>query len=191
MDVTFVSADGNLIAKPLPGAGQDNHDACAKTPKYPADTTENARSLGSLITFGKLRIVDLGDLTHDKEVELMCPVNKLGHVDVYIVSHHGWDHSGSPAFVDGIHPQVAIMDNGATKGGSPSVWDIIHNSGVEGLWQLHYSEEGADKHNSPPEFIANLKGPDGGHYFKLTAWPNGKYEIFNSRTGDTKKYQAR
>lgn len=190
LDVSFVSADGKLIDHPLPGGGETNA-ACAKSEHRPADTTENARSLGSFLTFGKLKFIDLGDLTWDKEMELMCPVNKLGHVNVYIVSHHGWDHSGSPAFVEGLHPQVAIMDNGAKKGGSPSTWDIIHNSpGLEALWQLHYSDEGAAAHNSPAEFIANVDDQKDGNYLKLTAWPDGRYEVFNSRTGHGKQYMA-
>jgi hypothetical protein len=101
--------------------------------------------------------------------------------------------SGSPALVEGIHPQIAIMDNGAKKGGSPSTWDIIHNApGLEALWQLHYSDEGATAHNSPGEFIANVSGgPDAGNYLKLTAWPDGRYDVFNSRTGQSKRYKAR
>src|SRR5439155_1130022 len=51
---TVVSSDGVVIAKPLPGAGQDN-PACKNAEQYPADQTENRRSLGTLITFGKLR----------------------------------------------------------------------------------------------------------------------------------------
>src|SRR5215467_1355814 len=65
-----VSADGVVIDKPLPGAGEKN-PACTGTNQYREDETENKRSLGTLITFGKLRILDLGELTKDKEVELM------------------------------------------------------------------------------------------------------------------------
>src|SRR5207244_9149928 len=85
MHGTVVSSDGVVIAKPFPGAGQDN-PACKNAEQYPADQTENRRSLGTLVTFGKLQILDIGDLTKDKEMELMCPVNKLGKVDIYIVS---------------------------------------------------------------------------------------------------------
>lgn len=191
IDATVVSADGNLIAEPLSGAGGQN-SACAGEKQAPADQTENARSVGTEINFGKVRILDLGDLTKDKEFPLMCPVNKLGHIDIYVVSHHGWEQSGTPEFVHGIHPEVAIMDNGAKKGGSPSSWDVIHSSpGLEGLWQLHYSEEGAAAHNTQPEYIANVQGPDDGNYLKLTAWPDGKFEVFNSRTKQTKQYPAK
>ena len=191
MRVDVISADGNLIAKPLPGAGQENA-ACKESGTRPADKTENLRSLGVLITFGKLRILDLGDLTWDKEMELMCPVNKLGHVDVYIVSHHGWQQSSSPALVWGIAPRVAIMDNGAKKGGTPSTWDIIEKSPhLEDLWQLHYSEEGGAAHNVAAEFIANPQGTDAGNYLELIGNADGGFEVFDSRTQSTKKYPAR
>lgn len=192
MRVEVVSADGNLIAAPLAGAGESNASACGATPKYSADQTENRRSVGMVMTFGKLRISDFGDLTHDQEVKLMCPVNKIGRIDLLVVSHHGWDHSSSPALIWGIRPRVAVMDNGEKKGGSLSVLDTIQKSpGLENLWQLHYSDEGGAKHNTAPEYIANLdKGTDG-NYIQVTASPIGSFSVFNSRTGKTKAYPAR
>lgn len=122
----------------------------------------------------------------------MCPVNKLGKVDIYIVSHHGWFQSSSPALVWGIAPRVAIMDNGAKKGGTPSTWDIIEKSpGLENLWQLHFSDEGGAAHNVPAEFIANPEGPDEGNYIELTARMDGSFAVFNSRTQMTKEYAAK
>ncbi len=188
---TIVSGDGVVIEKSLSGAGQENPN-CKNTETYPADQTENLRSLGTLFTFGKLRILDLGDLTRDKEMQLMCPLNKLGKVDIYIVSHHGWVQSSSPALVYGIDPRVAIMDNGAKKGGTPSVIDTIRKSPhLDDLWQLHFSEEGGADHNVATEFIANLTdSPDAGNYLELTAWKDGSFEVYNSRTGKTKHYPA-
>jgi beta-lactamase superfamily II metal-dependent hydrolase len=190
LHVQVVSVDGNLITKPLPGAGAPN-PVCATTEVRPADQTENARSLGVVIEYGKVRIVDLGDLTWDKERPLVCPNNLLGHADVYIVSHHGWDHSGSPAFVDALAPRLAIMDNGGTKGGSPAAWETIASSpGLEALWQLHFAEAGGPD-NVPAERIANLKGGTEGNYLKLTVDPGGALTVFNSRTGNNKSYPAR
>ncbi len=190
IDVKVISADGALIEKPLPGAGAAN-PVCESTTAPPADHTENARSLGVLITLGKLRILDLGDLTMDKERELMCPVNKLGKIDIFIVSHHGWNQSDSPVFVDAIAPRVAIMDNGAKKGGSPSVWDTIEKApGLEDLWQVHYSDEGGEAHNVAAFFIANVPGPDAGDYLKITASPDGSFEVYNARTKATKNYSV-
>jgi beta-lactamase superfamily II metal-dependent hydrolase len=186
-----VSSDGALLQKPLPGAGAEN-PACSTTEKRPTDQTENARSLGTIITFGKIRILDLGDLTWDKELELVCPINKLGPVDVFIVSHHGWLQSNGPALLAAISPRVAIMDNGATKGGSPSSWDIIKNSPrLVDLWQLHFSNEGGAAHNSPDPFIANLPGPDTGNYLKLSVAADGTLDVFNSRTQTIKHYPPR
>ena len=180
-----------LPVRPVPaGAGQPN-PACASSPQPPADGTENPRSLGTLITFGKLRILDLGDLTADKERELMCPADKIGHVDIYIASHHGFKQSGSAALVHAITPRVAIVDNGATKGGSPSALDIIKSSpNLAALWQLHFSEEAGTAHNTAPEFIANPSGPDAANYLKLTANPDGSFSVFNSRSKQSQQYSA-
>jgi len=190
VETTVISSDGKVIDNSLPGAGQENA-ACKRAESYPTDQTENRRSLGTLITFGKLRILDLGDLTRDMEMQLVCPNNKLGAMDVYIVSHHGWYQSSSPPFLNAIAPRVAIMDNGAKKGGTPSAWDIIEKSPrLADMWQLHFSEEGGAAHNVASEFIANPEGPDAANYLQLTAWPDGTFEVFNSRTGKTKKYSA-
>ena len=95
-------------------------------------------------------------------------MNKLGPVDVYIVSHHGWSQSNSPALLAAITPRLSIMDNGENKGGTPSSWDIIHSAPkLEDFWQLHYSKEGGAAHNSPDPLIANLQGTDPGNYLKL------------------------
>ena len=84
------------------------------------------------------------------------------------------------------------MDNGAKKGGTPSVWDVIEKSpGLENLWQLHFSEEGGAAHNVAEEFLANTRDPDAGNYLELTAWPDGSFEVFNSRTQKTRHYATK
>jgi beta-lactamase superfamily II metal-dependent hydrolase len=191
MQVRVVTADGELIERPLPGGGKENTN-CVNAAKPPVDVTENPRSLGTLITFGKLRILDLGDLTSDKEIELMCPMNKIGVVDIYVASHHGSLPSGSAVLVHAIAPRVAVMDNGAKKGGSPEAWGVIEKSPrLEDLWQLHFSEEGGSEHNVAAPFLANLQGPDTGNYLKVSAAADGSFEVFNSRTRETKKYEAK
>ena len=188
VEVRVISSDGKLIEKPLSGAG-DKNATCSAAQKYRLDHTENARSLGVLLTFGKLRILDLGDLTSDKEAELVCPENKLGVMDIYVVSHHGTFTSNSPEFLRAIAPRVAVMDNGAVKGGAPSSWDAVKKSPrLEDFWQLHFSDEGGAAHNAAEPFIANLAGPDAGNYLKVSAWEDGNFEVFNSRTKQTKRY---
>lgn len=189
MKVEVLTSDGQFIQHPLPGAGQP--DAyCKESQTRPPDQTENSRSAGVLITFGKLRILDLGDLTWDKEMDMMCPNNRIGHVDVLIVSHHGWYQSSSPALVDAISPRVAIMDNGATKGGSkPTIETIRKIPGLEALWQLHYSQE-AGPENPPAQNLANLPGTDNGNGLELTASLSGSFSVTNARTGATQDYPA-
>ncbi len=159
-NTTVISADGNLIARPLPGAGQSNPFCNAADAPPLADVTENARSLGIVLQIGSLRLLDLGDLTRDKERQLMCPINKLGSIDILVVSHHGWEQSSSPQLIHAIHPRIAIMDNGATKGGSTPVLQTIAKSpGLETMWQLHFSEEGGPANNTAEQYIANPQGP--------------------------------
>ena len=191
MRVEVVSGDGEVIARPLAAGGEANA-ACAASPVKEVENTENDRSLGMVITFGKLRILDLGDLTWAKERGLMCPVNKLGKVDVYIVSHHGLINSGSPALVDAVAPRVAIMDNGTHKGGAPTTFETIEGSSrLKDLWQLHTAEGSDAKHNVAESHIANLPGPDAGNYLKLTARMDGSFSVTNGRTGESVEYPAK
>ena len=187
---TVISADGATLQTSLPGAGQPDPFCSASTPR-PADQTENARSLGIQITFGKLKLLDLGDLTWDKEMQLQCPTNRLGHMDVYIVSHHGWSQSSSPALVDAISARVAIMDNGEQKGGSsPTLETIAKAPGLETLWQLHYSAEGGPTRNTSAQYIANPLGTDAANDLEFTGSQDGSFDILNSRTNATKHYPA-
>lgn len=191
IDAVVVSADGNLIGQPLPGAGQENA-SCAGVQQKATDTSENARSVGTVITFGQLRIVDLGDLTWNKELELMCPVNKLGRADILVVSHHGLDQSNSPALVHALQPRVAIFDNAAKKGASPSAWDVVKSSpGLLDIWQLHFADEGGSEHNAQDPFIANVNEADTGYYLKITANEDGSFEVYNPRNKFSKQYPAR
>ena len=121
----------------------------------------------------------------------MCPVNKLGKVDVYIVSHHGLVNSGSPALVRAISPRVAIMDNGTHKGGAATTFETIEGSSrLKDLWQVHTAEGSDAKHNVAESRIANLPGPDAGNYVKLTGRRDGSFSVTNSRTGETVEYPA-
>jgi len=188
MKATVISADGEVIGKPLEDAGEPN--AFCKDQETPAeDMTENGRSVGVQIVFGKLKLIDLGDLTKDREMSLMCPLNRLGHADVLIVSHHGSIPSSSPALVKALGMRVAIMNSGGKKGGAAPVLETVASApGLETMWQLHFSEEGGAAHNAEEQYIANLEGPDEGHYLELVSPGDGSFDVFNSRTGATKHY---
>ena len=142
LDVDVVSGAGKVITKSLPGGGAPNA-LCRDYAAHPVDTTENINSVGMVIgAFGRFRMLDLGDLTWNTEHNLACPNNLIGTVDVYLTTHHGLARSGVPALVEAIAPRVAVMNNGARKGGSVEVWDTLRKTkSIQDVWQLHYSEQ--------------------------------------------------
>ena len=205
LDVQVISAAAQTISKPLPGAGTPN-PLCSefKAKDEVADPLiagENKASVGMVISLGKFRLGDYGDLTWNKEHDLACPNNLIGALDVYVVSHHGQDISSLPVLVHAEHPRVAILDNGAIKGGAVATFETLKSSpGLEDLWQLHFAVD-AKEHNMPEKFIANLGTggtaatgvPDEGavNYIQLTARPDGSFTVKNSRNGYSKDYPAR
>lgn len=183
LTINVLTADGEHVSS-IPGIKPVPNPYCANEPKWELDQTENPRSAGILVRFGKFSFLDLGDLTKPKEIELVCPNNPIGRVSLYLVNHHGFNQSNAKAFVDAIHPRVAIMDNGAHKAGSPEAWQTVHESpGLEDLWMLHTAEDSDAAHNSAEAFIANPKGDGDGHYLKVVAEESGSFSITNSRTG--------
>jgi competence protein ComEC len=190
LSIVVLTADGEHIDK-VPGVTAKPNPYCASEPTWKLDESENPRSAGILVRYGKFRFLDLGDLTKAKEIPLMCPDNRIGQVDLLLVSHHGLDQSSSKALVWAIAPRVAIMNNGAHKGGSPEAWETVHTSpGLEDLYMLHTAEGSDAAHNSAEELIANPKGataPDG-QYFKVVAQEDGSFSVTNTRTGKTKDY---
>lgn len=189
LKVTVVSSAGESIRSPLAGAAPPN-PLCADHKPQPDDASENARSVGVLIAHGAFRMVDLGDLTWNKEHALACPSNLIGHVELYVTTHHGAENSGPAVLVHALKPRVAVMNNGAKKGGSPSAWRIVRDSpGIEDLWQLHTSVEGGRESNSADEFIANLDETTA-HAIKVSATQDGSFTVTNGRTSMTKTYQA-
>lgn len=191
IEVRVLTAAGEHIASPLPGAGEANR-YCAAESAAPTDDTENARSVGVLITYGHFRFLDLGDLTKKKELELACPNSLIGTVDLFLVTHHGADLSNPKALDWALHPRVAVIDNGPRKGSSPAAWQIVHDSpGLEDLWQLHYAAESDRDHNIDAEHIANVKENCEGKPIKVAASADGSFTLTNTRTGTQKTYSKK
>jgi competence protein ComEC len=137
LDVTVVSSAGDVLSKALAGAGAPN-TLCGEFQPKEADPTENAQSLGIVIAYGRFRMLDLGDLTWNKEHDLVCPENRIGRVCVYLTTHHGLAASGAPVIVQGVMPRVAVLFYGAKKGGSAECWSVILISpGVVYFCELH------------------------------------------------------
>jgi beta-lactamase superfamily II metal-dependent hydrolase len=191
LDVTIVAAGGNRLTAPLPGGGSANPLCASFTPKAD-DKTENAQSVGNVVQFGSVRLINLGDLTWNKEKELVCPNNAIGPVDIYLTTHHGMNASNAGVIVHALRPRVAIMNNGAKKGGSPETYQILRSSpGLEDVWQLHFALAGGKENNSPDSFIANTDPDCSGKWIKLSIQPDGSFTVTNSRNNYSKTYKAR
>jgi beta-lactamase superfamily II metal-dependent hydrolase len=161
LDITAVASANQFIRTNLPGGG-DQNASCAgvkqKDESAYADP-DNGESAGFVLTYGKFRTVDLGDLTWNGELDLMCPTNRIGTVDLYLTSHHGLEKSGSPALVQALRPRVVVMNNGTRKGGTPEAFAGLQETvGIEDLWQLHWSYN-VGLENAPSRFIANVDEP--------------------------------
>jgi competence protein ComEC len=190
VEVDVVMSNGERAPSAANGAGSAN-PLCSGA-DYPEDKSENARSVGLLLTFGKFRFVDLGDLTSRKEMELACPENRIGTVDLYLTTHHGVAQSNAKEIVHALKPRVAIMNNGAKKGGAPEAWRIIKSSpGLEDLWQLHFAIAGGEEANSSEPFIANLEQRCEGRGIRVSANPDGSFRVINLRNKYEKAYPAR
>ena len=192
LDMHVVSSAGELITKPLPGAGASNALCQTHVPRLQDATPENNETVGAVFRYGNFTLLDLADLTWDQERDLVCPINLLGTVDVYHTTGHGTDRSGNPVMVHAVHPRVAIMNNAAKKGGTTDTMRIVRSSpGLQDFWQLHFSELSAKDQNSPEQFIANVEaGVHQGDYIKLTARPDGSFTVTNRRNGFSKTYPA-
>ncbi len=194
VDITVVSAAGKVIQNRLERGPSKSYCEGAET--KPTDTTENAQSVGFLLTYGRFSFLDLGDLTWDREMQLACPVNKIGEVTLFQASHHGFNNgqSGAPALVNSLHPQVVIVNNGARKGFSnPSYEEIAAIPDIEGIWQGHRGEGNDDAHQTAADMIANPAGgaDDKGHWIKASVAADGTFTVTNGRNNFTKSYTAR
>ena len=190
--ITFevIAAAGERITEPLPGAGEANFN-CASESEAEPDPSENAQSIGVLVSYGKFRFLDLGDLTKKKELELVCPNNLIGIVSLYLMTHHGIAADNPKALVWALRPEVAISNNGGHKGGDPEAWQMVHDSpGLVALWQLHYTAAAGKDHNAADNFIANVDENSEGHYVKVDAEADGNFSVNNSRITFSQKYRS-
>jgi competence protein ComEC len=189
VDVQIVSAAGELISKPLAGAGTTNA-ACGSFARRADDTSENARSLGFKLTFGKFSFVDLGDLSWNSLGRLVCPTDLIGRVDLFLVPHHANDDAAVPAMLAALEPRAIISNNGPTKGGTPAAFALVHRLPATDVWQLHKSAN-AGSVNSDDGFLANVDEGQSSYWIKVTALEDGSFAVTNARTKATRSYPVK
>ena len=209
-----VASNEQILSKAVNGGGPN--PLCADAEQKAPVSPENQRMVGVLLTYGKFKFLDLIDLDWEKEMELSCPVNKLGQVTIYQTSRHGsLDGAGAPAFLGAIRPQVVVVNNGPRKGlgqvdntvksttppgtkAAPyeknSYQRLARIPGVEGIWQGHLSLLDKDpSHNTAENMIANLEDTADckGNWIKASVARDGKFTVTNGRNGFSKTYTAR
>ena len=194
VQIDVVISAGKAISRPLAGGGP-NAALCANAEQKPEDKDpDNGQSVGFLLTFGKFRFVNLGDLSWREEQLLACPQNLIGTVDLYQTTHHGLDRSGSPQLVWAVKPRIAVMNNGPRKGGMPFTFDVLMKSpGMEDIWQGHLALAVPRELNTNDNMIANMKPTEEceGNWLKVSVAPNGKFTVTNGRNGFSKTYTPR
>jgi competence protein ComEC len=210
-DALVVSSDQKLLDKPVNGGGAN--PLCANAPRMAAAAPENLRTVGLLVSYGKFTYLNLVDLDWYTDMELACPINKVGQVTLYQTSRHGGlDDAGSPPFLGAIKPQVIVVNNGPRKGlgqSDPRVQPIAdehaasyeRNSylrmaklpGLEGIWQGHLSLMDKDpSHNTASDMIANFEETADckGNEITASVGADGKFTVTNGRNGFSKSYLA-
>lgn len=225
LDWRIVTAAGKGLTSPLPGRRSTPNASCASfTPTIQASTwstPDDDQSVGSVVSLGKFRAIDLADLLWDHAMNLTCPNDLIGAIDLYMVSGHGAEVCTAPPFISAIQPRVAIMQNGTRKGGDLIAFQTLRSqAGFQDLWQLHWGYKALIDQNSPAALIANVddaaatagvlvpaqaagatpaaaRGRGNGpphtpaYWIKVSAWPDGSFSVTNSRNRFSRVYGPR
>lgn len=173
--------------------GAEATPGCAEFKAKAFDGTDNANSVITLVTFGPFEFFDAGDLTWNLEKDLVCPVNRIGKVDVYQASHHGMDASNNPLVIRALEPRVAIINNGATKGCDPDTFaSLKETSSVGAIYQVHKNVRGDGSPNAPDEYIANPAKDCKANYIKLSVDATGaSYTVSIPANGHSRTYATK
>jgi len=193
LNIDIVAADRQVIDRPLSGDGASTPGCDAIGDKAGIGGEENARSIGFVASYGKARILNLADLTWDVEKQLVCPVNQIGPIDLLVVSHHGSDLSNTPTLLTATAPRVALVGNGARKGGDKPVLDRLKAAPSQpAVWQVHHATRSAEA-NTAERQIANLvEGPEDRNYLLHAEIDQaGAITVVNDRNGARETYKAR
>ncbi len=190
--IRVVSARKELAPRPLQARYATGEPAaCKDASSMAGDGSENEMSIGTVLEYGRFRFLNLADLLWNEEQALVCPVNKIGDVDLMLTTHHGFKTSNNPVLVRVVKPRVVVMNNGAKKGGDPERWKAIKALRDNGpfFWQTQKSVLDEGSHNVPDEYIASLEPQDKPVWIKVAARKDGSFQVSNSRNAKTIYYR--
>jgi beta-lactamase superfamily II metal-dependent hydrolase len=192
VELVIVAAHSQFLKTPL--SDTRPNPTCQGFKAQAPDAGENGKSLGFLLRVGKFEFVNLGDLSWNFQHELACPVNLLGRVDLFQVTHHGVRDDVLPQQMWSMAPTVAVMNNGPSKGaGQAAVETVLQSPGLEDLWSLHKALGNDAAHNAREPLTANLTDSAGcaGAWIRARLDATGSYTLTNSRTGYSKTYRVK
>jgi beta-lactamase superfamily II metal-dependent hydrolase len=193
VELVIVAAHSQFLSVPI-GDDKAANPLCSSFEAQPEDAGENGKSLGYLLRAGRFEFVNLGDLSWNFQHRLACPVNLLGTVDLFQVTHHGVRDDVLPQQMWAMAPTVAVMNNGPAKGaGAVAVETALRSPGLEDLWSLHRAVNNDAAHNAPERLTANLGETEGcaGAWIRARVDPAGTYTLTNSRNGYAKTYRVK
>ena len=186
----LVLASGGEV---IDAADAPRNPACASAPgDQPVDKSDNARSVVLRFRFGKFDFLDCGDLTWNVEKRLVCPVDRIGPIDLFQVTHHGMAISNHPTLLQTIAPTVAVMDNGPVKGGDAETLTRLKAvPSIRAVYQLHKNAKTPAGANTDPALIANDKA-DGGRFIRVTVAPDGaRFSVRFGGEGEPRSQEGR
>jgi beta-lactamase superfamily II metal-dependent hydrolase len=193
----LVLASGGRVIDPVRRLGQvrdlpQNPLCDGAPPDQPVDPSDNARSLAILFSLGRFQFFDAGDLTWNVEKKLVCPVDLIGKVDLYQVTHHGMDISNHPTLIRTIEPTVAIMNNGPRKGGAPGTVKLLRSiPSIQAAYQLHRNVATGPADNTDASLIAN-QDPAGGTIIRVFVEPDGsRFTVQIGEEGAKRTFETR
>jgi hypothetical protein len=190
LTLSVVAAGGDALG----GGETPQNPACATVTLQPDDTTDNRRSVAFVLRYGAFDFYDGGDLTGDVEARLACPVDRVGPIDLYQVTHHGQDNSNNPVLLATLKPTVAVMNNGPRKGGAAETFKRLKAlPSLQGLFAIHKSVANGPDANAAPENTANLEtAADAGLGFQAAVDAGAKqFTITNARTGEVRTFAVK
>lgn len=176
----------------LPTSGSPSpNQSCDNRVTMPLDETDNAQSVVLLVTYGQFSFLNTGDLTWEMEARLTCPVNLIGKVDLFQISHHGLDTSNNPLLLKSVRPRVVVINNAPKKGPEPNTMRTLMSlSGLETVWQIHRNVQTGPELNTDSQFVANQEG-ESGEFIKAAVHPDGTFSVQIGKNGVLKDYQIK